>query len=162
MKSEDAQLWSDWFAYAGEPAIDRALRKLYNDLDDAVASRGPTCWISGRCCQFDTFDHLLYVTGLEVAWVMRQLDDARRDALRRAPLPSTDACPFQHDKLCGIRAIRPLGCRVFFCDPNAQAWQNPLYEQFLTRLRQLHDEHGVEYRYMEWRGGLKSAREHAF
>ena len=50
-----------------------------------------------------------------------------------------------------------MGCRVFFCERGTQQWQNELYEAFLARLRALHDDLDLPYRYMEWRGGLEEA-----
>ncbi len=63
-------------------------------------------------------------------------------------------CPFQIDKLCGVHALRPLGCRMYFCDPTSTEWQNDLYERLHAELRRLHDETGVPYRYVEWRQAL--------
>ena len=47
--------------------------------------------------------------------------------------------------------MRPLGCRIYFCDPRAAGWQEDLSERTLARLRALHDAHDVPYRYGEWR-----------
>ncbi len=46
-------------------------------------------------------------------------------AARSAPRPTTapvtaDFCPFQQGNLCTAREPRPLGCRVYYCDPNYQ------------------------------------------
>ncbi|MFN0131223.1 MAG: hypothetical protein ACKVW3_01620 [Phycisphaerales bacterium] len=60
-------------------------------------------------------------------------------------------CPFQSGTRCGIHAIRPLPCRVYFCDPAAQDWQHDLTERLLRRLRTLHDDHAIPYLYAEWR-----------
>jgi Fe-S-cluster containining protein len=60
-------------------------------------------------------------------------------------------CPFQVRNLCGVHSIKPLGCRLYFCDKSAQQWQNDLSERLLARIRALHDEQGIEYRYGEWR-----------
>jgi Fe-S-cluster containining protein len=65
-------------------------------------------------------------------------------------------CPFQVKNLCGIHAIKPLGCRVYFCDRSAQRWQEELSEAMLERVRSLHNRHGVEYRYGEWRQMLSA------
>jgi hypothetical protein len=48
-------------------------------------------------------------------------------------------CPFQVAKLCGVHAIRPFGCRMFFCDPASTQWQNDAYERYHARLKQLHE-----------------------
>jgi hypothetical protein len=53
-----------------------------------------------------------------------------------------------------VHAIRPLGCRIYFCDRSAQDWQHELSERLIADIRGLHDRHGVEYRYAEWRGLL--------
>ena len=152
--TDDAALWRGWFDAAARAEVDAALRALYADLDAAVTARGPTCWLSGKCCNFDAYGHRLYVTALEVAWVLLQVGP-RADA---QPQASGDGCVFQVGKMCGVHAVRPLGCRVFFCEQGTQQWQQDLYESMLARLRTLHDGHGVEYRYLEWRAGLTAAR----
>jgi len=53
--------------------------------------------------------------------------------------------------LCGVHAIKPLGCRVYFCDRSAQTWQHDLSERLLGMIRELHQRHAIEYRYGEWR-----------
>jgi len=153
----DPALWHAWRTASALPAVHEELRDLYARLAADIAARSPTCWISGKCCKFDSYGHLLYVTGLEIAWLIRQLPPEGEQRLRDAVIPS-DGCPFQVTGLCGVHAIRPLGCRIYFCDPAAQSWQNPVYETFLTELRQLHDRHGLDYRYMEWRSGLAETR----
>lgn len=161
--SNEAQLWSAWRRAAATLAVDGALRGLYAELDAAVAAKGPTCWASGRCCKFDDFGHRLYVTGLEVAWFLEQIRSAPLDAPGAEPsggirLPQAaehpGACPYQIDGLCSTHAVRPLGCRIFFCQRGTDVWQQDLYESFLERLRALHVHHGLEYRYLDWIAGL--------
>jgi len=65
-------------------------------------------------------------------------------------------CPFQVAKMCGVHAIRPFGCRVFFCDETSTQWQNEAYETFHQRLKKLHEELDVPYFYVEWREALRS------
>lgn len=163
--------WEGWRAAAARPAIDADLRALYADVDAAIAQRGPTCWTSGKCCKFDTFGHRLYVTALEVAWFLGQVDgpaDAGADAAGAVPvagggirLPqmaeTAGACPYQLAGRCSTHAVRPLGCRIFFCQAGTEDWQQDLYESFLTRLRAMHERHGVDYRYLDWIAGLEVA-----
>src|SRR5688572_16070154 len=47
---------------------------------------------------------------------------------------SPRGCPYQVDGLCTARNARPLGCRLYFCDENAQSWQNEVYEKYHARL----------------------------
>src|SRR5688500_5963035 len=64
------------------------------------------------------------------------------------------SCPFQIEGLCSVHAIRPFGCRVFFCDSTSDDWQHAQYERFHADLKRLHEELGVPYRYVEWRAAL--------
>jgi len=166
-----APLWEQWWRQAGERHVDAALREIFDRVDAAVAERQPICEQSGRCCRFDQFGHLLYVTGLETAWTLRhaKLPSDRKASAANVSLPVLpasdrshpfhwDACPFQVDGLCSIHTIRPTGCRIFFCDPTAETWQRDLYESTLRDLRTLHERFAIDYRYVEWRTALKSAR----
>ncbi|MEM6551560.1 MAG: hypothetical protein AAF750_05485 [Planctomycetota bacterium] len=168
LDAHDRLMWSALHQAADDPVIDSALRTLYADLDAAIAERGPTCWQSGKCCNFDAYGHRLYVTALEIAWFRRQLppNPTPADSTPEATAPSVSlqqfaqqpgACPYQVGGACSTHAIRPLGCRVFFCQKGTEDWQNDLYEQFLQRLRALHDAAGLEYRYMDWIAGLELA-----
>jgi Fe-S-cluster containining protein len=151
---DDAALVAAWRAAAADPAVAADLDALYADVAAEIRARGPVCWASGRCCNFVSAGHLLYATGLETAHTLRQLNPDAHPPL--TPLTIADArarggCPFQSANLCGIHPIRPLGCRIYFCDRSAQDWQQDLYERALARLRAIHDDRGIPYRYAEWR-----------
>jgi Fe-S-cluster containining protein len=67
-------------------------------------------------------------------------------------------CIYQIDNLCSVHAIRPFGCRIFFCDPAADDWQSAQYELFHARIKHIHHEFAIPYHYMEWRSALQSLR----
>jgi len=179
-----------WLAAATDPGTVDGLEAIYAHATAEITSRGPTCWTSGKCCNFTAYGHRLYTTGLEAAYTLTRLPPppsplsssgdkgegrgegfpptpssavpqplASMRAIAKLPplLPlltpaqSLDACPFQVDKLCTVHAIRPMGCRVYFCDRTAQGWQHELSEQLLGEIRALHDTRTIEYRYAEWR-----------
>jgi Fe-S-cluster containining protein len=136
--------------------VREAVGRVYTDLQAEVDARRPVCIASGRCCRFEEFGHRLFVTTMELAAFVHGLLDAapaRAGGAAGAPWDGT-GCPFQVGKLCGVHAIRPFGCRMFFCDATSTEWQNQAYEQFHARLRRLHEELGVPYRYAEWRQAL--------
>ncbi|MCC5828477.1 MAG: YkgJ family cysteine cluster protein [Phycisphaeraceae bacterium] len=156
--------WPAWFAALDQPEIERQLRTIERDLLDAVARRGPTCWISGRCCHFDHYGHRLYLTGLEIAWFARRMSlqspkasepSGGALALPQAgrAAPSGD-CPFLSGRCCSVHEARPLGCRTFFCQQGTEDWQQALHERVLGRIRRLHDRFQLDYQYLEWRAGL--------
>ena len=152
---EKADLAIAWHRAAASSAIDAALRGVYEVVADAVNARRPVCIASGRCCHFEAHGHRLYVTGLEAAWCVRSL--RHRDGLATTPAAVLNAksrgdCPFLVDgRLCGAHVERPLGCRIYFCDRAAEAWQQDLYEKTHRMLVALHEVNSIEYRYGEWR-----------
>jgi hypothetical protein len=118
----------------------RRVLELYREVDREVQAAGPVCVASGRCCRFTEYGHVLYLSNLEAEVL---LDSAPP---YEAPV-SPDFCPFQKDKLCTAREPRPLGCRVYYCDPNYQETGNAITEKYLQRLKELAQETGVEWRY---------------
>jgi len=135
------------------PEVVAAMQSLYRDADRRISEQGATCWNKGDCCKFGRFGHRLYVTALETACYL-----AAGDAT--APTEA-DVCPHAHDGKCHARDRRPLGCRVFYCDPAARSWQGPLTEEFLARLRTLHDELDVPYFYADWMTVLRALSAHS-
>ncbi len=120
-----------------------ALRQLYQNLDSEVASRGPTCWLSGRCCRFAEAGHTLFVSAPEAAVLVA---DAPRPS---RPLDDGASCPWQDDHgRCTAREARPLGCRVYYCDPMfGDRAAAELSERFLGRLKRLADRLGLPWDY---------------
>lgn len=136
-------------AAAARAEVGTAVGALYADVAAEIDRRRPVCVISGRCCRFEEYGHRLYVTTLELA--------AFRSGYLGEAVTSWDGtgCPFQLNKLCGVHAIRPFGCRMFFCDATSTQWQNDAYERFHAELKSLHDRLGVPYFYVEWRAALR-------
>lgn len=126
---------------------------MYTLIADQIAARGPACWASGRCCNFRQAGHRLYVTGLEAAFTVSRLAAPLRAQDLDGALERGD-CPFLTGNLCGAHTIKPMGCRVYFCDTSVQAWQTDLSERAMEMIRAIHDRHGIEYRYGEWRSML--------
>jgi Fe-S-cluster containining protein len=130
---------------------------LYADVQRAIDARRPACAVSGRCCRFEEFGHRLFVTTVELAAFVAALEGTgRRPGGDPAAAWDGTGCPFQSGKLCGVHAIRPFGCRMFFCDATSTDWQNEAYEQFHARLKRMHEELNVPYFYVEWRAALRA------
>ena len=147
-------------------ALCEAVAKILAAADADIAARRPVCRASGRCCKFETFGHRLYVTMAELLHFARTMNTMEKPSesspsSRPVSLPQFFAqepiagCPYQIDGLCTARNARPLGCRIYFCDENAQSWQNDLYEEYHAQLRAMHEQFDLPYRYIEWREALK-------
>lgn len=139
---------------AARTEVREAIGRLYAELSAEVEARRPVCTISGRCCRFEAYGHRLYVTTLELAAFVQGLEARDAGRLAVAAWDGT-GCPFQSGKLCGVHPIRPMGCRLFFCDPTSTEWQNELYERLHAGLRRLHESLEVPYCYVEWRYALR-------
>ena len=118
----------------------RRVLELYDEVDQAVAIAGPVCIASGRCCRFKEYGHVLYVSNLEAEVLLASAPSYERPV-------SKDFCPFQKDNLCTAREPRPLGCRVYYCDPSYQETGQRISEKYLQRLKALANEQGVAWRY---------------
>src|ERR671930_2220764 len=111
--------------------------QLYAEADREVTAAGPVCVASGRCCRFKEYGHVLFLSNLEA------------DVLLRGAPPydpgcvTPDFCPFQQGNLCTAREPRPLGCRVYYCDPAYQDRQHEISEHYLRRPKRLAEEQGV-------------------
>lgn len=113
---------------------------LYAEADAEVARAGPRCDASGRCCRFTEYGHTLFLSQLEA--------DVLLDSAPHFSGPVTrDFCPYQVNNLCTAREPRPLGCRVYFCDPAYQDEGARISEKYVRRLKELTDELGLPWNY---------------
>lgn len=129
------------------------LEAIYHDLDEAVAGQGPVCRLSGRCCRFAEYGHTLFLSAPEAALLIsaapppsRALDDGQN-------------CPWQNDRgHCTARGVRPLGCRVYYCDPTFDGRAEALSEQYLARLKRLAEDFELPWNYAPLHTHLRAAQ----
>jgi hypothetical protein len=115
---------------------------VYEALDQEIASLGPNCQLSGRCCRFKEYGHTLFVSGPEFAVL---LDGAPAPS---RPIDDGETCPWQNlQGRCTARGARPLGCRVYFCDPQHEPRAPEISERYLAELKRLAERHGLAWRY---------------
>lgn len=129
----------------GRTTLDQAsaaLVVLYEALDRDITRAGPTCELSGRCCRFEAYGHTLFVSRLEVDHLLATAPTPIR------PLDTGQTCPWQdpHNR-CTARAARPLGCRVYFCDPTFSDASARLSEHYIRALKRITDDLGRPWHY---------------
>jgi Fe-S-cluster containining protein len=122
------------------PALRERVLAIYAEADATVAAAGPKCDASGRCCRFKEYGHTLFISNLEADVLIESSPPYSKPV-------SGDFCPFQEGNLCTARDPRPLGCRVYFCDPGYQEKGSAISETFLRRLKDLANEHALPWRY---------------
>src|SRR5262252_5746429 len=121
-------------------SLRRQVLELYEEVDREVRAAGPVCVASGRCCRFKEYGHVLFLSNLEADVLLAHAPPYQQPV-------SPDFCPFQKDKLCTAREPRPLGCRIYFCDPTYQETMHALTEKYLRRMKDLAGAHRVDWRY---------------
>jgi hypothetical protein len=116
------------------------LPALYLELAQEIAAAAPVCEVSGRCCRFHEYGHTLFVSRPEAELLLQKHfpPDAVIDA---------GSCPYQVGTLCTARENRPLGCRVYYCDPRYAGVGEELSERYIKRLKDLHDSTGTVWEY---------------
>ena len=121
-------------------SLRRQVLELYQAVDQDVKAAGPVCVASGRCCRFKEYGHTLFLSNLEAEVLLAAAPPYE------GPV-TADYCPFQKGNLCTAREPRPLGCRVYYCDPNYQETAPKITEKYLHRLKELADANGVPWLY---------------
>jgi hypothetical protein len=114
--------------------------ELYKEVDRDVSAAGPVCVASGKCCRFTEYGHVLFLSNLEADVLLAAAPAYDKPV-------SADFCPFQKENLCTAREPRPLGCRVYYCDPNYQETSRGITEKYLLKLKQLAETSGVPWEY---------------
>jgi Fe-S-cluster containining protein len=132
-----------------------ALHRLYGELDAEVAGLGPVCALSGRCCRFTEYGHTLFLSAPEAALLLAEAPPPVRH------LDDGASCPWQDKQgRCTAREARPLGCRVYFCDPAYEQPHAPeLSERYLGRLKRLVGELDLPWNYAPFHQHLSAARD---
>ncbi len=118
------------------------LARLYAELEAEIARLAPVCEISGRCCRFAEFDHVLYLSSVEFAVLVADAPQGEEG------VDGIERCPWQDVRgRCRAREARPLGCRVYFCDPSYQSAMLDISETYIQKLKSLITDGGEGWRY---------------
>lgn len=118
---------------------------LYEWIDAQLGrdeSRAGRCRACGACCNFATYDHLLFVTPPEVIYLAERLG---AESLKQM---TSGSCPYQEATKCTVHSHRFAGCRIFGCRGDAE-FQGELTEATLKRLKAMCRRFGVPYRYAD-------------
>ena len=117
--------------------------EIYNWLDWQISKSADLagwCKACGKCCDFDSFNHRLFVTPPEIIYLAAKLD-----ADKIKPMP-TNRCPYNIDGKCSVYKYRFAGCRIFCCKAD-QDFQSELSESVLKEFKSLCRQFRLSYRY---------------
>ncbi|MEJ2704287.1 MAG: YkgJ family cysteine cluster protein [Sedimentisphaerales bacterium] len=130
----------------------KQVAEVYAWLDGQIRRSGDlagTCTACGECCDFDGFDHRLFVTPPELMYLVAHLGP------RNIRPMSGGRCPYNKDGKCEIYEHRFAACRIFCChgDPDSQS---TLSEGCLEKLKAICTEFQIPYRYVHLATALNS------
>ncbi len=131
-------------------SVRQKVLEVYAAVDAAIAKAGPRCDASGRCCRFTEYGHTLFISQFEA-------DILLESAPPYATPAAVDTCPFQIEGLCTARAARPLGCRIYFCDPTYQDRMMEITEHSIAQLKQIADTFETGWHYARLHHFLNTA-----
>ena len=114
-----------------ESPLRSQLLQIYAEVERDIAAAAPVCDLSGRCCRFQEYGHRLYLSRPEAELLLET-------GLPAGAVMDEAGCPFQQGKLCTARERRPLGCRVYFCDPGYTGRAEEFSEHYIAKLKRLH------------------------
>ncbi len=114
--------------------------EIYKKLDTELAGTNPGCDACGTCCHFDTFGHELYVSTIEVNYILRNVKVPPFE-------PDQGICPFLVNKRCTIREYRTLGCRAFFCNPYYKDTLQEIYNKYYKMIKDIAVRNQIEWHY---------------
>jgi len=108
------------------------------------------CEVCGKCCDFELYDHRLYVTTPEIIYFVEKLGSGNIKQMVNG------RCCYQVEGKCSVHAYRFSGCRIFCCKGKA-TFQSELTEAAIKKFKALCDELQIPYRYVDLPTALKEA-----
>ena len=141
--------------------------EIYEWIDLQIqesANLAGRCSACGKCCDFEGFDHKLFVTPPELIYLAANLGAENISILRsratakdEKPM-SNSRCPYNIDGKCGIYEYRFAGCRIFFCNAD-KYFQSTLSESALKKFKSLCAQLSIPYRYSDLATALNNLAE---
>jgi len=124
-----------------ESQIVDAVAEIYEWIDSQVAGFAP-CGACGKCCDFDAWDHRLFITAPELLYFTYRMSP---EPIK--PMP-TDQCPYNIDGKCSVHRHRFAACRIFACTGDVGT-QNRLSEAAVAKLKSICEQSNIPYQYVD-------------
>ena len=136
-----------------EQAVVEAVERIYLSLEAELLQTPDKCSACGKCCDFESFGHKLYITTPELLYFRAMLVENKIPIL---PM-TTGVCPYRKDGKCSVYPWRFAGCRIFNCSGDADL-QSQLSEGTITSCKLLCEQLELKYQYMDLKNGLENIR----
>jgi Fe-S-cluster containining protein len=125
--------------------------EIYDWLDWQIRENANAgqCNACGACCDFESFDHHLFVTTPELVYLAAKL------GVENIKQMHTGRCPYNIDGKCSIYEYRFAGCRIFYCKGSKDI-QSTLSESTLKKFKSLCTQLNIPYQYNKLAAALNS------
>jgi len=130
--------------------VERIYRWLDAEINKHPALKG-RCRACGNCCDFNSFEHRLYVTTPELLYFAQMMG---KENIKQM---TTNRCPYNIKSKCSVYEYRFSACRIFFCRADRNT-QSELTEAALKKLKALCSELKIPYRYTSLAAALYSLK----
>lgn len=127
--------------------IIQEVSRIYQWLESELAVLDQSCDACGKCCDFESFGHKLYMTTPELIYFHHFMGPGTK-------LVTTGVCPYRVDGKCTVYPYRFAGCRIFTCKGDAEK-ENAICEEILRKFKALCDRLKIPYHYMYLNAGLE-------
>lgn len=101
-----------------------------------------TCKRCGDCCNFDAFDHRLFVSPPELLYMASNI------GAENVKTMTTGRCPHNVAGSCSVYEHRFAGCRIFTCGGDAD-FQSEMSEAVLARFKAICTQFDIPYEYVD-------------
>ncbi len=130
--------------------LSKKVAELYDWLDAQIRENNHLtgqCSACGKCCDFDGFDHRLFITVPELMYLTANTGDENLIPMITNQPPG-GKCPYNIEGKCTVYEYRFAACRIFCCSADTD-FQSELSETALKKLKSLCAEFQIPYRYTE-------------
>ena len=127
------------------------VKEIYDWLDSQIEEKlSVKCQACGKCCDFENFEHRLFVTIPELVYMAANLN------VEALEMMQTGKCPYNIEGKCKVHKYRFSGCRIFNCKANEEI-QSELSELTLKKIKEIHLKFEIPYRYMDLASALNNS-----
>lgn len=123
----------------------KRVAEIYKWLDSQIRESvylAGICDACGKCCDFESFDHHLFVTTPELMYLAANLGAENVKSM------TTGRCPYNIKGKCSVYEHRFSGCRIFSCKGDTN-FQSRLSESALKRFKSICKELQIPYGYTD-------------
>ena len=128
-------------------SISKAVEEVYLWIESQGIEHA--CTGCGDCCNFTEYDHLLFVTGVEL---IHFADSVGKENIK--PMKN-GICPYREEGKCTVYTNRFAGCRIFSCRGDGDL-HSQLTGKALAQLKSIHQSFAIGYKYVDLATGLKN------